>query len=249
MPASTLRCPGCGAPAAADAQHCNYCGSALATVTCASCFAPMFKGSRFCSQCGAEATRQVLDDAPLKCPRCRAEMQALLLGTLRARECAECGGLWIAPDTLQNLCNAREAHSGVIGALAARIPNNTTPPDIVQYLPCPQCTGLMNRTNFGKSSGVVIDVCKRDGVWFDRGELQRVIGFVDAGGLTAQRERDREQLADEQRRLATMQAYGGGPISVTRSYNSVVIHGGKSDSMSTDGVEGILLQIAGLFHG
>ena len=81
MTDAVLRCPGCGAPAPADAACCEYCGSALATVTCPSCFGAMFAGSRFCSRCGAEATRTVVDDAVvLPCPRCDDPMQALRLG-------------------------------------------------------------------------------------------------------------------------------------------------------------------------
>jgi Zn-finger nucleic acid-binding protein len=203
---SSLRCPGCGAPADSDAARCDYCGSALATVTCASCFAPMFAGSRFCASCGAEAVRErVEEDKPLKCPRCREDMQALRLGSVSARECAQCGGLWLDPESLQALANAREESAGVVSALAARVPLNTTPPDVVRYIPCPRCDKLMNRSNFARSSGVILDVCKAHGVWLDRGELQRVIGFVESGGLTVARQREREELIEEQRRLDVRQ--------------------------------------------
>jgi Zn-finger nucleic acid-binding protein len=66
----------------------------------------------------------------------------------------------------------------------------------------------MNRSNFARSSGVILDVCKAHGVWLDRGELQRVIHFVESGGLTVAREREREELIEEQRRLAAMQGRG-----------------------------------------
>lgn len=36
-----------------------------------------------------------------------------------------------------------------------------------------------NRKNFGRSSGVIVDICRRHGVWFDRGELPRVLAFVE----------------------------------------------------------------------
>lgn len=202
---SSLRCPGCGAPADSDAAHCDYCGAALATVTCPSCFAPMFAGSRFCAHCGAEATREhVEEDKPLRCPRCREDMQALRLGVTTARECAQCGGLWLDPESLQTLANAREECAGVVSALAARVPLSAVTPDVVRYIPCPRCDKLMNRSNFARSSGVILDVCKAHGVWLDRGELQRVLGFVESGGLTIAREREREALVEEQRRLTAL---------------------------------------------
>ncbi len=35
------------------------------------------------------------------------------------------------------------------------------------YRPCPVCTRLMNRVNFGRRSGVLIDRCRAHGSWFD----------------------------------------------------------------------------------
>jgi Zn-finger nucleic acid-binding protein len=235
-----LRCPGCGAPAAVDAAACDYCGAALATVTCPACFAPMFAGSRFCARCGAEATRDAMDDAtPLPCPRCKESLQALRLGTTTVRECAACGGLWLDPATLQKLCDAREEHAIVVSTLAARVPTQPAP-ETVRYIPCPRCSKLMNRVNFAKASGVVMDVCKADGVWLDRGELQRVVDFVEQGGLSVARERERQELVEERHRLdaakaagaATMPAFGGGlTISTTRRVSS---HDSPVDQMLRD---------------
>lgn len=181
----------------------------------------MFVGSRFCAHCGAEATRSSLqDDTPLPCPRCNESLQPLLLGATTVRECAACGGLWVDPQTLQHLCDEREAHAAVVSALAARIPTNAGSQETVRYVPCPRCKKLMNRVNFSKSSGVILDVCKADGVWLDRGEMQRVVGFVEAGGLTIARERQRERLVEEQRRLTALEARGA-PVATELSVGAV----------------------------
>lgn len=181
----------------------------------------MFAGSRFCARCGAEARREVLEDeTPLDCPRCREDMQALKLGATTARECNACGGLWLDPDSLQALSDGREERSGVVSALAARVPTAAIPPDIIKYVPCPRCERLMNRKNFAQSSGVVLDVCARHGVWLDRGELERVLGFVSGGGLARSRARERERLIEEQRRLVALQSStrGGAMGSEPRGY-------------------------------
>lgn len=207
MTEPALRCPGCGAPASADAAACDYCGSALATVTCPSCFAAMFAGSRFCARCGAEAVREVVpDDAPLPCPRCRTPMQALVLAGTTARECSTCGGLWLDPASLQRLADAREERAMVVGVLAGRTSPTPVPADVVRYVPCPCCARLMNRKNFAGSSGIVLDVCATHGVWLDRGELERLIGFIEGGGLSRARAHERERLAEEQRRLTVRQS-------------------------------------------
>jgi Zn-finger nucleic acid-binding protein len=59
----------------------------------------------------------------------------------------------------------------------------------VRYIPCVTCRQLMNRQVFARISGVIVDVCKDHGVWFDTGELEAVLEFIEAGGLEVARER------------------------------------------------------------
>jgi hypothetical protein len=73
----------------------------------------------------------------------------------------------------------------------------------------------MNRRNFGGSSGVVVDVCARDGVWFDALELPRVLAFTEAGGLELARrrqlsERDRSRRAPPSASPAVTVSAGSG---------------------------------------
>jgi Zn-finger nucleic acid-binding protein len=220
----------------------------LATVTCPSCFAPLFKGSRFCASCGAEATRELLEeDKPLSCPRCKQSMELMRLGGTTLRSCMACGGLWLDPTSLQRLCNTSEERASVVSVLAARVPTTAAAPDVIRYIPCPSCTKLMNRVNFARSSGVILDVCKSDGVWLDRGELQRVLGFVDAGGLAISREREREKLIQEQKRLAALQA---NPAARTSMSDPVLFAGqgrwSQSDDMIGNSLERLLLDAMGL---
>lgn len=162
----------------------------------------MFRGSRFCARCGAEATRERVEEATaMDCPRCRESLELLRLGTLSAHECAACGGLWIDPVSLQKLCDDRDEHAGVVAVLEGRIPTKPVTPDTVRYLTCPQCKKLMNRVNFAHTSGVITDTCKDHGVWLDRGELQRVVGFIEHGGLSTLRQHEIDQLAEERKRL------------------------------------------------
>jgi len=77
----------------------------------------------------------------------------------------------------------------------------------VSYVPCPQCSQLMNRINFAHCSGVIVDVCKGHGTWFDRDELSKIVQFIRGGGLEMARQKEkleieyqREQLHAEQMR-------------------------------------------------
>lgn len=229
MPEPTLRCPGCGAPANAADASCTYCGSALATVTCTSCYGAMFVGSRFCARCGAEAVREVLEErAPLQCPRCREEMRALMLGTTKVRECGACGGLWMDPQDLQRLADAKEQHSGIVAVLAAHVPAAPALPDVIRYLPCPQCGKLMNRSNFAKSSGVVLDLCRTHGAWLDRGELPALLEFIGGGGLARARARDHLMLEEERRRIEVLRGTLSTPHE-SLGTSSYTISSGDSD--------------------
>jgi Zn-finger nucleic acid-binding protein len=49
------------------------------------------------------------------------------------------------------------------------------------YIKCPVCGELMNRTNFGARSGVIIDQCTH-GIWLDNGELRKLLEWRKAGG-------------------------------------------------------------------
>ncbi len=59
----------------------------------------------------------------------------------------------------------------------------------------------MNRVNYARISGIVVDVCKSHGTWFDAHELPALLDFVRRGGLDVARKRETVALADERRRL------------------------------------------------
>lgn len=208
MNAETLNCPTCGAAAQSDATHCQFCNARLATVACPRCFAMMFVGSLHCSRCGAKAERRAgttAETSEQRCPRCRVEMEEVAVGSARLRECARCDGLWVDVDSFEQIINEREEQSVVLGT-ASIIPKQASgvanhAPDKIRYVPCPECRQLMNRVNFARCSGVVVDVCKGHGTWFDRDELRRIIEFIRRGGLEVSRAREKRELEEERKLL------------------------------------------------
>lgn len=201
MEAATLRCPGCGAPASTDLHGCTHCGARLATAACPSCFGMVFRGTRHCPHCGAAAARAPqADAAPLPCPACRGELESVRIGDTAVRECGACGGLWLDNAAFDALCADREQQASVLRFRAeAAVPAPV--PGAVRYRPCPECTALMNRLNFQRVSGVIVDVCREHGTWFDADELRRIVEFIQGGGLEVARSRERQRLEDERRRL------------------------------------------------
>jgi Zn-finger nucleic acid-binding protein len=204
MNAETLNCPNCGAAISSDAPLCQYCESKLATIACASCFGMMFKGSRHCPHCGAAATTaSAAQLSTLKCPRCKTEMSSITIGGEAMRECEHCGGLWLEVAAFERICTNREEQSAVLGG-AALSPSQLHANSItekVRYVPCPQCGQLMNRINFARCSGVIVDVCKGHGTWFDASELRAIVEFIRAGGLELSRQKEKREIQFEREQL------------------------------------------------
>jgi Zn-finger nucleic acid-binding protein len=50
------------------------------------------------------------------------------------------------------------------------------------YRKCPECDKHMNRRSFGGKSGVVIDICRDHGLWFDAQELGTILKWIKQGG-------------------------------------------------------------------
>jgi hypothetical protein len=58
------------------------------------------------------------------------------------------------------------------------------------------CGELMNRFNYGRVSGVIIDACKDHGIWFDAEALTRILEWIHKGGAEATaraQEEDRQE--------------------------------------------------------
>jgi Zn-finger nucleic acid-binding protein len=199
MDAQTLNCPMCGAAASSDASKCEHCGARLATVACPSCFGLMFSGQKYCPHCGALAVQVAAESASLPCPKCKVAMNRVQLGKTSMTECPQCEGLWVDVASFKEICADREEQSVVLGAAALQPLPPINPDDMLNfhYVKCPQCAGIMNRVNFARCSGVIIDVCGQHGSWFDRDELRRIIEFIRNGGMSIAREREIESLKAE----------------------------------------------------
>jgi Zn-finger nucleic acid-binding protein len=203
MQAQTLNCPMCGAATSSDSPKCLYCGAQLATVSCPSCFGMIFAGSRHCPHCGAKASRAAAADLPLRqCPRCHLEMVSVAVGETALRECERCAGLWVEASSFEQICADREQQSAVLGtAFPTASGKITDTASQIRYIPCPECGQLMNRLNFARCSGVIVDVCKAHGTWFDSDELRRIVEFIRGGGLETARAKEKEEIEDQRRRL------------------------------------------------
>ena len=58
---------------------------------------------------------------------------------------------------------------------------------------------MMNRTNFARISGVIIDSCRGHGIWFDPDEMEKIMDFIARGGLQKSKAADIDRLKDEEK--------------------------------------------------
>ena len=203
-------CPYCGNDCPPMVRLCPHCDVRLDNVRCQRCFSLQAPGAFSCARCAHPLELEpMLDATDAPCPRCKHPLEVAPGHDPRLHECPRCGGIFVRSEHLSEmLCNAELGGGPRESGLRPRAL------DEVRYVPCPLCHGSMNRVNFGRVSGVIVDVCKMHGTWFDAGELTRVIAFAAAGGLEKTREREslakrdgRQHATEVHAQLALMEAH------------------------------------------
>jgi Zn-finger nucleic acid-binding protein len=171
----------------------------------------MFQGAAFCPSCGAARSRtEEAQPHTTRCPACRGDMHWIRVGDVDLLECASCDGTWIEAAAFDRLCTQREQQAAIANKAMAstkpgEAPVQTARP--VRYRPCPQCGKMMNRQNFGRLSGTIVDACSAHGTFLDRGELHHVVKFILEGGFSRMRQAELERLKEETRRLRELEMH------------------------------------------
>jgi Zn-finger nucleic acid-binding protein len=159
----------------------------------------MFDGAAFCSNCGAGRARDLdAAAAPLTCPGCKGTMSLLRCGSAEMFECSKCDGLWVDAATFERLCASSDEQAAVLHQFSTP---GTVKAAAVRYRKCARCPQLMNRVNFARLSGVIVDACRGHGTYLDAGELHRIVKFIQSGGLVRARQRQVEELKELERRV------------------------------------------------
>lgn len=204
MKIESLNCPNCGAGVSSDKTVCEFCRTRLKTMACASCFGAMFVGSKFCGHCGEKViAAKITEEKSGDCPRCKVKLRIFEIGVNVLRECERCDGLWVDVETFEEVCANHEKQAEVLQTVKQNQVHKS--PSKIRYVPCPDCKNLMNRNNFAKVSGVIVDICKQHGVWCDAEELPRIIEFIRKGGLDFARRKEIEQLEEQRKALVEQQ--------------------------------------------
>lgn len=226
-----FHCPSCGGPcSSARSRVCEFCEGPLLpmgtpdprhAVRCSACSALVSAGASFCPQCGDPLAHEAVAEADHGCPACPGQVMATWRLQPTARQpqghavhgCRQCGGVWVDRDTLDVMIqSAAEQGTGHGRAATVHRRELSMQPKVV-YRACPGCSSPMNRRNFARISGVIVDECREHGTFFDAGELEDVLAFVRSGGLLLARRRQTEELERERRRAEAQAPTTGSLLS------------------------------------
>lgn len=181
-------------------------------VRCSSCSALVSAGASFCPQCGDPLAQQNATMVEHLCPACVGEAPKEtmvtwhLLPTPRNPQghavhgCRRCGGVWVDRKTFDVMIQSAAEQGTGDGRSGGVHRRELSMQGKVTYRVCPGCSQPMNRRNFARISGVIVDECRTHGTFFDAGELEDVLAFVRSGGMLLARRRETESLERERER-------------------------------------------------
>lgn len=218
--AAVVRCSSCGAPRQAESSTCHFCGGDFTLherdmhTICPICMARVSDRARFCHHCATPLIPSGEAGTPSQqsCPACGEEhlLTSRRIGDpgIGVLECPRCAGLWLASEEFELLLDrvrATAASTEVDIVLEPRTEHSTAVAEqgSALYRPCPVCSKLMHRRNFGRKSGIIVDHCRPHGYWFDAQELESVLRWVRKGGEVAvgRLEEEEEREARRQQEL------------------------------------------------
>jgi len=223
--ASVVRCSSCGAPREEGGFACRFCSSDFTlherdlNTICPQCLARISDRAKFCHHCGSGIVAEPLPTTATdyRCPVCGEEhaLAARRVNQADLHECSRCGGLWIKSTTFETLVRHAKDQAVALDEFIHGKPGRTEtspPPQPASgsfYRPCSECHQLMARRNYGHGSGVIIDLCRHHGIWFDADELSRVLHWIRDGGVVENEQQRRETIRAKSRtvRRATQPTY------------------------------------------
>lgn len=179
-------------------HECTKCGRKAATE------------GKSCFYCGGEV-RSNGEDALLSCCRCHAPMVKVQTAEAVIDQCPRCGGGWYDRGELEAWLETHKTDLLPTSGAAfsrAQVGSTVLTDTNATYLKCPRCQAIMTRKNYGRVSGVIVDICGAHGLFLDGHELQQIRDFVATGGDRVTQERQRVEARHQKRRAMVDRSLG-----------------------------------------
>jgi Zn-finger nucleic acid-binding protein len=164
---------------------------------CPNCNRSFQPGKEKCMWCGEDLSGVEVPSMQLVCPICKIQLSEYKDKGWLLHVCSGCRGVWIGSRVFERFEKMYEntkplpatEKEGHVEKAKKRIREGIK--DRMSDKPfknCPQCGNHMARKKYKKISYVIIDECIGHGVWFDEGEFQSVLQFLQEGGLVKSRQ-------------------------------------------------------------
>ena len=108
----------------------------------------------------------------MNCPVCKEPLVVLELEQVEVDYCTSCDGVWLDAGELELLLDTDEERTRLISLFKEAETVKEKSYD------CPVCGKQMKKFEIGERGRVIVDKCKKNhGIWFDKGELKKVVEF------------------------------------------------------------------------
>lgn len=208
--AAVVRCSSCGSPRRKGSAACDFCSADFTLherdlhTICPGCMSRISDRAAYCHACGLAISPQgpVGSLSGKQCPVCgvghELNLRNVEEGTVTVLECDHCAGVWIGHRIFGLLERRAKQDVDLWSEPSAPNPGRKAEQTGTSfYRACVECGKLMNRRNYGHRSGVIVDVCREHGLWFDLGELEDILAWVRGGGLEGARTRTLAAASEE----------------------------------------------------
>lgn len=196
--AEVVCCSACGGPREKGAKQCIFCHSDFTIhdrdvdTVCPNCFARVSDRAKFCCQCGSSMSAEDVagSKTEFNCPVCgdksKLVSRKLSENGVNVQECPFCAGLWMGHQVftqLRDRVRGKSTQPREVFHVSAKMKRGKRP-DGPRYRHCVDCGKMMNQQTYGRGSGVIIDICRKHGIWFDADELHEIVQWISKGGRT-----------------------------------------------------------------
>ncbi len=104
----------------------------------------------------------------MKCPKCAAAMEAVVVESIEIDRCLNCKGIWFDLNEQEALKDAKGAHKADVGHQAIGEYYNQ-----MTGVLCPKCKVIMETATVKKAVSIQYETCpKCHGAYFDAGEFR-----------------------------------------------------------------------------
>lgn len=143
----------------------------------------------------------------MTCPGCKGSLKTIVSKDVEVDICSSCKGHWVSRLKEKDLMKMKP-ETFTLDEL--KLLRKTYKPlgkeDPVRYVPCPLCSQMMNRVQWGAYSFVVVDRCEDHGTWYGEGELEKIEEFISKGGAEMEKyatlDDSRQKLSSRLSRVA-----------------------------------------------